>query len=435
MLSLGLLALIFLRPVDWESPEQKEYFKLTLSAIESHEFQFSAGKQWLAGWDAQNVTPSSPVSLVGFRPRGHYEFVLDSSFVKSIVISNGQQNLALLAYQLMIIHPALSKAIRDEVKEKALPIDQLYFTASHTHSGYGGHMKGLLSKVMYGGYDSSIVQLIVDKTITALQNSLQNMDSTRLVYQKIEAGDLVRNRFISDDPVDPYLRQLCLHNFNGKSALLFSYSAHATTLSSRFMGLSGDYPHFLELELQNKLNYDMAMYVAGAVGSHSPIIPDKDEHTTAHYAAKLAKKFQPQIAGSGLQLDSAYMVLGSIPIALPEPHFRITDNFRISPWLFNQVIGSSSPKMDVVRLGNLLFVSSSAEVSGVFYSEWERLANQFGLELMVTTFNGDYIGYVPPDRYYHKHYRETRELNWYGPHNGKYFDTLIKSAIRKAATY
>lgn len=432
MIILGILAVIGLSKVDWAALETKSYYKETIERLEGLKFKTSTGDSWLAGWNRQNITPKEPTVLVGYKPRGNYEHVLDSSFVKTLVLSDGKQKVAFLGYPFMIIHPELSKAVRHGIEKEHLKLDHVYFTASHTHSGYGGHLKGLVSDILYGGYDSETVELIVGKTIKAIRQSLGNMDTVQLAYVKSDAGEMVRNRFVGEDPVDPYLRQLYVEKANGKTAVLFSYSAHATTLSSSYRGLSGDYPNYLEKAFEKK--YDWALYAAGAVGSHSPILETKkSEETTRNYALSL---YQLTNGGVNKQVDtSVELKMASLPISMREPHFRVSDNYRLDPWLFNKIIGPSSPFMDFVKIGNLLFVSSSGEVSGVFYEDWEKLANQLGMELMVTTFNGEYIGYIPPDKYYNRYYRETRELNWYGPYNGQYFDELVKGGIRKAAEY
>ena len=77
-------------------------------------------------------------------------------------------------------------------------------------------------------------------------------------------------------------------------------------------------------------------------------------------------------------------------------------------------------------------ITSSGELSGVFYAEWDELAKQNNLQLIVTTFNGGYIGYITPDSLYDERFHEVREMNWYGPGNGTYFDQLIRRTIEKA---
>ena len=428
-LSITILSLIFLTSVDWEPLEGKLYYKKTMERVGDLQFEESAGETWLAGWDVQNITPKEPTVLVGYKPRGNYEMVLDSSFVKTLVIGNGYQKIVFIGYPFMIIHPKLSKTIREKIHESEIPVDHIYFTASHTHSGYGGHMKGLVSDILYGGYDPEIVENIIKGTITSVRNSISTMDTVQLTYRKSNTVEKVRNRFVGTDPVDPFIRRLQIQKSNGHLAVLFTYSAHATTLSSSYMGLSGDYPHYLEKEFEKE--FDWALYAAGAVGSHSPIITKKSIQTTKDYASSLYDEAKQNVIE--LADTTVFLKMASLSISMREPHFRVTDNYRLKPWVFNAVIGPSSPFFDVVRIGNLLFISSSGEVSGVFYEAWEQLANNHGMELMITTFNGEYIGYIPPDKYYDRHYRETRELNWYGPYNGQYFDELIKKLIVKAA--
>ncbi|HCX76055.1 MAG TPA: alkaline ceramidase, partial [Algoriphagus sp.] len=66
------------------------------------------------------------------------------------------------------------------------------------------------------------------------------------------------------------------------------------------------------------------------------------------------------------------------------------------------------------------------------YEKWDQLAQEKGLNLIITTFNGGYIGYITPDELYDEHFHEVREMNWYGPGNGQYFDELITRIIQKA---
>ena len=96
------------------------------------------------------------------------------------------------------------------------------------------------------------------------------------------------------------------------------------------------------------------------------------------------------------------------------------------------IFGDTNPHFDMVQIGNTLFVSSSGEISGVFMAEWESLANEKGLNLIITCFNGGYIGYITPDEYYNYKLYEVRDMNWFGPYNGAYFDEIVRKLIEKA---
>ena len=54
------------------------------------------------------------------------------------------------------------------------------------------------------------------------------------------------------------------------------------------------------------------------------------------------------------------------------------------------------------------------------------------LHLILTSFNGGYIGYVPKDKWYDLPKYETRSMSWYGFDNGAYFLEMIKMLIDEA---
>jgi len=49
--------------------------------------------------------------------------------------------------------------------------------------------------------------------------------------------------------------------------------------------------------------------------------------------------------------------------------------------------------------------------------------------VLVTSFNGGYIGYITKDEWYNLKEYETFVMNWYGPYNGAYFVGLIQRLL------
>ncbi|WP_186753689.1 neutral/alkaline non-lysosomal ceramidase N-terminal domain-containing protein [Echinicola salinicaeni] len=426
---LLFLAGILLTRVDRSSPKEQEYYQETLNAIENLDFKSSTGQSWLAGWAKINVTPKEPASLVGYKPRGKYEFVQDSSYVKTLVLGNGHQNIAYLNYELLIVHPFLAKNINEAIKASNLPIDQVYFTATHTHSGMGGYIPGLMGKIAFGGYDQKIVDLFTQKSIEGIKQSLSNQDSVSITFQKHIAREFVANRFIKEDPVDPYIRQLVFTKSNGKKGTFFTYTAHATCLSSKFMGLSGDYPYYLTEDMMD--DYDFALFAAGTVGSHSPLPPGNTPKDIKTYAHQLDSLMETPSMNMDTIVSKNIKLTTLIP-SLPEATYRISDNIRLRPWVFNNLFGDTNSHFDVLQIGNTIMISSSGEISGVFYEKWEKMAAAKGLNLIITSFNGGYMGYIIPDKYYEKHYHEARDMNWFGPYSGSFFDDIITNIISLA---
>ncbi|MFL0684329.1 MAG: neutral/alkaline non-lysosomal ceramidase N-terminal domain-containing protein [Algoriphagus aquaeductus] len=428
--ALLLIAVATITTVDRSPIAEQDFYRETFDRLSTTPWEGSEGETWLAGWAKTNVTPPKPVDLVGYSPRGPYEFVQDSSFVKAITLSNGKTRIAWLNFELLIVHPALAEAVENGIKKVGLPTDQVIFTATHTHSGLGGYMPGFLGDLAFGGYDEQVVDLLVQKSVKAIKQAIATQDTVSISYRKTNAPDHVSNRFIKNGTYDPFVRQLIFSRKDGKKALFFTYSAHATCLSSKFMGLSGDYPKFLTQNLE-KREYDFALYAAGTVGSHRPMVKGNTPEKVQEYAASLDSVIWLRM--SNFASNKLPKVSHSrLDIGLREPHLRVSDRLRIRPWVFHQLVGKMPAYLDITQIGNILMISSSGELSGVFYEEWEQLAQSQGLKLIVTVFNGSYIGYITPDELYNEHYHEVREMNWFGPGNGYYFDQLIKKTIQKA---
>lgn len=309
-------------------------------------------------------------------------------------------------------------------------MDKVYFTATHTHSGMGGTIPGLMGEIAFGGYDEEVVNMLEEKSILGIRSAIATMDTVQVHYKKTAANDFVTNRFIAEDPVDPYFRQLIFTKAMGETGTFITYSAHATCLSSKFMGLSGDYPQYLVNYLEED-DTDFAMFAAGTVGSHRPINKGDGISSIKQYAHTLdsvlaASTSEPiPVTGSAIKFTT-------LPLTLRDAHYRISDHIRLRPWVFNAMFGDTNAHFDLVQLGNTLMISSSGEISGIFYKKWEKKAAEKGLNLFITSFNGGYIGYITPDKYYNHNYHEVREMNWFGPYNGAYFDEIITKLIAKA---
>jgi neutral ceramidase len=56
----------------------------------------------------------------------------------------------------------------------------------------------------------------------------------------------------------------------------------------------------------------------------------------------------------------------------------------------------------------------------------DLLRARTGRQAVITSFNGDYVGYVVPARYYHMDGYEPRTMSFYGPTVPDYFDDLIR---------
>ncbi|MDA1267736.1 MAG: alkaline ceramidase [Bacteroidetes bacterium] len=426
---LLLLGISMLTTVDRSPVQDRSTYQSTLTRLDSSTWSSSNSTYWLGGWASVNVTPAQPAELVGYSPRGPYTFVQDSSHIKALSLSNGKSSIAWLNYELLIVHPYLAEQVRTGIKKAGIPLDQLIFTATHTHSGMGGYMPGPLGALAFGGYDENLVEYLVKGSLQALQTALATQDTVTIAYKKTNTTDLVSNRFTKGGPIDPFVRQMLLKRKDGKNATFLTYSAHATILSSKFMGLSGDYPAFLTQQLEQE--FDFALFAAGTVGSHRPMAQGNRPEEVNAYAKAINATLSADTSEVALKGD-ALLRSSQLQINLGEPQLRISTGLRLRPWLFRYLLGEVPAYLDITQVGDILFISSSGELSGVFYEAWDKLAQEKGLHLVITVFNGSYVGYITPDELYDAQFHEVREMNWFGPGNGYYFDQLVQGIIHKA---
>jgi hypothetical protein len=85
--------------------------------------------------------------------------------------------------------------------------------------------------------------------------------------------------------------------------------------------------------------------------------------------------------------------------------------------------------MGVSRIINIVFSGTPCEFSGELIPEIKAGINQPKLDLIITSFNGGYIGYITKDCWYDLKEYETFIMNWFGPNNGQYFVNIIQNLI------
>ena len=68
-------------------------------------------------------------------------------------------------------------------------------------------------------------------------------------------------------------------------------------------------------------------------------------------------------------------------------------------------------------------------VSGEFNPSLDSVAAQMNMDVLVTSFNGGYIGYITPGKYYDVDHYETRLMNWYAPGTGEYVRNSLKKLM------
>jgi neutral ceramidase len=431
---VALLAVSLLTLNDNRALEETPYYISTNKRLSTIEIKGGYGTSLKSGWSKENITPDYEIYLAGYGLRKNpASAVHDSIFVRSIVLDNGRQKIAMITMDLLIAPPLIVEQVVPALGKLGFGRENIYFSATHTHSSVGGWAGGLGGRAMAGPQNDRLIRDISAGIIRSVKKAASETVACKIGFLKINAGDYVSNRLIEDSPVeDPWLRIMKIEREDKQSALVLTYSAHPTNIPKKDNRISADYPGLVVHDLESSGLCNFAAFFAGAVGSMRPSDDGLDSYekvaAMAHNLYSLIKS-----NSSSLKTDTTSLLKSVyFPLALHEPQLRLTKYIRIRPWAFNWIMGKQQIGMNALRIGNMIWIGTPCDYSGMMYTWSDPASKKIDKDLIITSFNGGYAGYITPDQYYNLHKPETQEMNWFGPYNGRYFSEVVNNLIVKA---
>ncbi|HYG19179.1 MAG TPA: neutral/alkaline non-lysosomal ceramidase N-terminal domain-containing protein [Ohtaekwangia sp.] len=403
-------------PVDRTPPKEQSFYQDMLGRITPQ----PVSRGGLAvGYAVENLTPDQPTAFAGYVKRRGKKFtsVKDSIYVRAMVIAQDGKRVAIVSADLLIIPPTVTARLKEILPGIGFSLDNTYLGATHTHNSIGHWGRGATG-FLYGSYDEAIVTFIADKIRQCIADAAATVQPAEISTGAIPVGQAVYNRLIDNGPVDSLLRLVQITRQDRSKLLLMSYTAHATCLYSADLSLSRDYPGKL-VDTMESGGYDFAMFLAGSVGSHGCNPPKYGESCIDWMAEQLSSAIHNH-KGALTPLRDSAMVMYRVPLALGAAQVKISEDWRIREWLFRAAFGSDQAFLTALRLGDLILLGTPCDFSGEFNPVLDSTATAHGWHTMVTSFNGGYIGYITPVKYYDVDHYETRIMNWYGPGTGEY---------------
>lgn len=415
-----LLVAVAVAPLDRYDYKLQGYYQAMmdeLDTVQHHPGQPAGG--FSVGYAKVNLTPDHPTALAGHGQRRGKLFtsVHDSIYVRALVIANGNTRVALVSADLLIIPPAVTALLETELPETGFTIDNTYLSATHTHNSIG-NWAGRAASILYGSYSDTTVRFIADKIKLSVVEASRQLVSAELRAGKFAVRQAVRHRIVDDGGLDSLVHILEIKRSDSVKLLLASYTAHATCISVDEMALSRDYPGMLTDSLEAR-GYDFAMFMAGAVGSHAGQAPEHGWPCTTWIPGQICARFDANRSTFAAIHDST-LTMYRVPLQLGDPQVKVSEDWKVRPWVFNAAFGDYPVYLTALRIGNLVLMGTPCDYSGELTPSLYALGKSKGLDVMVTSFNGGYIGYITPDKYYDADHYETQLMNWYGPGSGSY---------------
>lgn len=444
-----VLAAIGLDGVDYRPLVRASYYTETMARLHASGTNATVRGDLAAGFGRALLTPTvnawqedaaqgkfRALALAGYGNRKGRPAtgMHDDLYVKAVALRVGNRLGVMVGADALIIPRQVAEAaVLQLEKEPGLRREQVYLSATHTHCGPGGWGEGVVSEAFAGKFEPGLRTWFAGRIVTAVREAVADLRPAEFGSGRFEAPEFVRNRLVRGlGKVDPEFSFAVLKQTSGRTAVLGSFSAHATVYSGAMMEFSADYPGSWQRAVEQATG-GMAVFLAGGVGSHSPVPGEKGSKGVERMGEALAMRLLEKLPRVALTNAITFGQLG-VDITLPELNVRVSDGIRLRPWVASRLLPVVEKSfMQAFRLEDSVWISTPCDFSGEMALGIKDMLRVRGFHGVVTSFNGDYIGYVVPARYYHLNGYEPRTMSFYGPNVPDYFDEIVRTLAVKLA--
>ena len=447
LLVLLVLSFFLFSRIDETPYLDTQYYKNSINGLNKalDNRKVEEGKLY-AGFAKVNITPKiepgqpddpskgifNHVKMAGFGDGQIAKGVYDSVYTKAVALKVGDELAVLVSGDILFMPPDVVSLVRENVqKELGISPGQLFMGATHTHSSIGNFVPAIIGKAFAGNYDPEIVKWLSVKITEVIEDAVSDLKPASMGTGYAHAPNLVKNRMIGKTGrLNDEFTVVSVRQDSGRSAAIGVFAAHPTVISSWSDELGGDYPGEFQKSLEAK-GVDMAMFFAGTVGSHTNVGKGSRFEKIKYIGETLADS-AVAVMNRISYADSAdfSMVTSDIEVPRLQP-FYITQELRLSPLASDLIfpeLGNSY--VQALKVNNFIWFTVPCELSGEYAIDLKNALKVYGYNSVFTSFNGQYLGYVVPTKYYfHDHY-ESRIMSWFGPSFGDYLMELEYTLAR-----
>jgi hypothetical protein len=436
----GFLILIFLSgcAVVKKPYFQSDYYSETLSGLEKIAPQVKVINDSLyAGFAKRCIIPDteilkkkhgSPVlPLAGYGKLNTKVAtgIHDSVFVRAVALKTGTTTNYIVSAEMLIMPPNIIDSVILKLSKAGINRDQLFFSATHTHSGVGGWGYGILAKMMAGKRNTAIENWLEEQIIKVIYDASVDLCPALLGPDHFEAPQFIRNRLTGNpEHNNTTFDYISIQQVNGRKAILGIYPAHATNTSGKNRLISGDYPGYWSRKIENSSG-ELAIFCGGSMGGQSPAGEGNEFESARFIGESLADSVMERSKKIKLHRSSSISSV-SLNVILPEYHFRVSANRNLSTAMSQRLMPApSNVYLQALKLDNTIWFFTPGDFSGESAIMLRRLITGKGYNSIVTGYNGGYVGYILPGKYFYLDHYEPRMMGWFGPTFGEYIFEMM----------
>lgn len=418
---------------------QTDYYRNTISSLEHLKPEIKqASDSVFAGFSKNSIIPDSittsgkrkpgkiPIAGFGQLKTKYASGIHDSVFVRAIALKTGDQTNIIISAEMLIMPPNIIDSVLVVMAERGIDGSQLFFTATHTHSSIGGWGYGLLAKLMAGKRNPDIEKWLTMQIASTASEAMSDLKPAMIGAGSFEAPQFIRNRLTGNPQHNnASFDFIVAGQVNGKKGIIGIFSAHSTTIGRKNTLISGDYPGYWSRKVERSIA-DMAMFCSGSTGGQSPA----GEGSAFESAAFIGESLADSVA-SKLHLIKMHREVNvssmSLCMDLPEYHVRLTSGLNLTTRMSERLMPApQNVKLQALKINNLLWFFTPGDFSGESALMLKANLAGKGHYPVITGYNGSYVGYILPGKYFYLDHYEPRMMGWFGPNMGDYTLELMQ---------
>lgn len=430
----GLWLIVGPRPADNSHYRGSEYYAKARQTLASQAPESASGPLAI-GVAEVDISPKPGQPLAGFggrRPKTGSSME-SPCLARALSLRVGGLTTSILTADLLLMDDAL---VAEVLRQTGLERQDIYFTASHSHSCAGGFAQGFVQEQIFGSYDPDWFKTLAQRLAKVVLESRQGFVPVEFAHASINVANSQQNRIDHSAPTNDQLDLLLFRRPQDSGpplAILGIFGAHATVFGLNSHLISADYPgHFLA-ELKASTEAAHLLFAAGSVGDarpDGPAIASKDPAINVRNYGRLLK----DAALSGMEnlawQQSVQLARLSLPLELPQARLPVGPNWAWAPWV-GGLLADRHATLNGLRINDLVVLGFPVDYSGHLATALAaRFKNQ--ADIVTTSFSGGYKGYLVASSWFFGHSRyETRTVNFFGPWAGDYLNDMAEAIARR----
>jgi hypothetical protein len=121
-----------------------------------------------------------PLAGFGARKGKAATGIHDSIFVKAVAMKVGSQTIVFVGADLLIMPPNIIDSVTSILSGKGIRRDQLYFSATHSHSSLGGWGSGFVGEQFSGKENKNLEKWLVQQISKSVTSALADLRPARI---------------------------------------------------------------------------------------------------------------------------------------------------------------------------------------------------------------------------------------------------------------